>query len=370
MAVKLKAKPKIKSRAVIKSIDDKNYGSEPVVITYGAHTEYRDALNWYNYMHDQDQAREWLLEYMKGNGYKRDEIAAVRRCPKHKIITTIGWQARMMMNGNVLMDASKQFFDDHVNRLLALGAQTHEESTTATIEKPVVDIQARVRARADTLITMVEEELDNVMDGGTFDIYAFLQKHEVTPQIAGYIRDYYLPMKEEAELDDEQVKEAYGKKLKFWRTFYCTLITDCDRFINNKKAVKIRKPREKKVKSAVDLVKNLKYQKEEPSLKIVSVHPTEIVGCSQLWVYNTKYKKLTQYISMSPNGIQVKGTTLIGWDTESSVSKSLRKPETTTAELLKAGKVTLRSFMSDLKTTASAPNGRINEQTILLRVVK
>jgi hypothetical protein len=87
-------------------------------------------------------------------------------------------------------------------------------------------------------------------------------------------------------------------------------------------------------------------------------------------VYNTKYKKLTQYISMSPNGLQVKGTTLIGYDPELSVTKSLRKPDVTIAELLKAGKVAIRTFMSDLKTTASAPNGRINEQTILLRVIK
>jgi len=369
MAIKLKPKPKIKSRAVIKSIDDKHYGSEPLII--GIHTgEYRDALNWYNYMHDQDQAREWLLEFMKSAQFDRAKIAAVRRCPKHKVPTTIGWQARMMMNGNTLAPSSYEFFNGHLDRLVEMGKELQDESAMAAPDKPVIDIQARIRFRANSLITMVEEEIDGVMNGDTFDIYSFLQKHEVTPQAAGYIRDYYLPMKEELELDDEQVKEAYGKKLKFWCDFYCTLITDCDRFINNKKAVKIRKPREKKVKSAVDVVKALKYQKEEPSLKIVSVHPTEIVGCNQLWVYNTKYKKLTQYISMSPNGLQVKGTTLIGYDPETSLSKGLRKPDTAIQSLLSAGKVSLRKFMDELKTTPSTPNGRINEQTILLRVVK
>lgn len=368
MAIKLKAKPKQKTRAAIKSIDDKSYGSEPLIIDTADSSRYRNALNWYNYMYDIDQAREWLLEYMKVSGFERSQIAAVRRCPKHSISTTIGWQSRIMMNGNTLTESSMDFFNQRLDGLFKMSAEIKEESTVA--DKPVIDIQARIRARADSLITMVEEELDGVMNGGTFDIYSFLQRHEVTPQVAGYIRDYYLPMKEEAALDDEQVKESYGKKLKFWQTFYCTFIADCDRFINNKKAVKIRKPREKKAKSAVDLVKNIKYQKAEPSLKLVSVHPTEIVGCSQLWVYNTKYKKLTQYVSMSPSGIQVKGTTINGWDPELSVSKSLRKPDVTTADLLKAGKVAIRTFMNDLKTTASAPNGRINEQTILVRVIK
>lgn len=369
MAIKLKAKPKPKSRAVIKSIDDKSYGFEPSVIATEDSGKYRDALNWYNYMFDHDRAREWLLEYMKVSGFQRAQIAAVRRCPKHSITPTIGWQARIMMNGNVLTESSMDFFNQRLDGLFKMSEEI-KEVTDQVVEKPVIDIQARIRARANSLITMVEEEIDGVMDGGTFDIYSFLQKHEVTPQVAGYIRDYYLPMKEEVMLDDEQVKEAFGKKLKQWQTFYCTFIADCDRFINNKKAVKIRKPREKKVKSAVDVVKALKYQKQEPSLKIVSVHPTEIVGCNQLWVYNTKYKKLTQYISMSPNGLQVKGTTLIGYDPELSISKSLRKPEVTTAELLKAGKVAIRTFMADLKTTPSAPNGRINEQTILLRAIK
>jgi hypothetical protein len=362
MAIKVKAKPKQISRTAIKSIDDKAYGSEPVQIT-----KLGDALNWYNYMATDDHSREWFFTYVKKN-YTKTEVAALRKLPKWKISKTLGNVARILLNGNKLPQKNMDYFDNSVKDLVKVSAVVREEVEEAP--KTTIDIQARIRARANSLITMVEEEIDSVMDGGTLDVYSFLQKHEVTPQVAGYIRDYYLPTKEELELDDEQVKEAYGKKLKFWRTFYCTLIADCDRFINNKKAVKIRKPREKKVKSAVDVVKNIKYQKQEPSLKIVSVHPTEIVGCSQLWVYNTKYKKLTQYISMSPNGLQVKGTTLIGYDPELSISKSLRKPEITTAELLKAGKVAIRTFMADLKTTPSAPNGRINEQTILLRVIK
>jgi hypothetical protein len=365
MAVKAKVKAKSVpgSRAKAKTIDAQLMGDEPIVITNLA-----NALNWYNYVYDNEKAKTWVLDYMKKEGYSKSDISALRRAPKHATITTVGWLARIQANGNELTDHNLEFMKKRIAAMIKTGGK--ETAEVKEVVKPVVDIQARIRTRATNLITMIEEELDGVMNGGTFDIYSFLQRHEVTPQIAGYIRDYYLPMKEESELNDEQVKEAYGKKIKFWRTFYCTLIADCDKFINNKKAVKIRKPREKKVKSAVDVVKALKYQKEEPSLRIVSVHPTEIVGCNQLWVYNTKYKKLTQYISMSPNGLQVKGTTLIGYDPELSVTKSLRKPDVTIAELLKVGKVAIRTFMAGLKTSASAPNGRINEQTILLRVIK
>jgi hypothetical protein len=87
-------------------------------------------------------------------------------------------------------------------------------------------------------------------------------------------------------------------------------------------------------------------------------------------VYNTKYKKLTKYLAVGPAGIQIKGTTLLGWDVETSISKSLRKPDESIQSLLSAGKVAIRSFMEGLKTASSKPNGRLNEQTILLRVIK
>jgi hypothetical protein len=201
-------------------------------------------------------------------------------------------------------------------------------------------------------------------------MYSFCQQYELTPQIVNIVADYYRPQYDEIMSNDEQVKEAYGKRQKFWINFWTEFFNDIDRYVNNKKAVKVRKPREKKVKSAVDQVKNLKYQKEEPTLKIVSVHPAEIVGCSQLWTYNSKYKKLTRYDASGPNGIQVKGTTLTGYDVEKSLSKSLRKPDITIQSLLGAGKVSLRKIMDDLKTVASVPNGRINSDTILLRVIK
>jgi hypothetical protein len=362
---KIKAKPKPKTRAAVKSIDDKYYGPEPIVVSN--EDQYWSALNWYNYMFEVDKAREWLLEYMKQNKLPKNQMSAVRRVSKHKIPTTIGWQARIMTNGNTLSESAMSFFENRLNSVIAAGELVEEPTTT---EKPVVDIQARVRDKANFIITNLEEELDLVMDGKEFSMYNFCQANELNPQILNVITNYYLPQYEELKSADDQVKEAFGKRQKFWFNFWSNFFSDIDRFLNNKKAVKIRKPREKKAKSAIDIVKNLKFKKEDASLKIVSVHPAEIVGCSQLWVYNTKYKKLTRYDASGPAGLQVKGTTLIGFDAEVSIGKSLRKPEQTIKQLLEAGKVGLRKLMDDLKTVASTPNGRINEECILLRVVK
>ena len=364
MVIKVKAKPKQISRSAIKSIDDKAYGSEPVVIN-----GFSNALNWYNYMASDDQSRDWFFTYVKRN-YTKTEIAQLRRLPKWRISKTLGNVARILLNGNVLEQKNLDYFNNSVKDLLKIASQLAEEVEDAVITKPIIDIQARVRDKAQVIITNLEEELDLVMEGKEFSMYTFCQANELNAQILNIVSDYYRPQYDEIMSNDEQVQEAFGKRLKFWINFWQSFFSDIERYVNNKKVTKVRKPREKKAKSAVDLVKNLKYQKEEPSLKIVSVHPTELVGCTQLWTYNTKYKKLSRYDSVGPAGIQVKGTTLIGYDVETSMCKSLRKPEASIQALLGAGKVSLRKFMDEIKTVESKPNGRINQDTILLRVIK
>ena len=364
MVIKVKAKPKQISRATIRSIDDKAYGSEPVVIN-----GFSNALNWYNYMASDDQSRDWFFTYVKRN-YTKNEIAQLRRLPKWRISKTLGNVARILLNGNVLEQKNLDYFNNSVKDLLKIASQLAEEVEDAVVTKPVIDIQARVRDKAQVIITNLEEELDLVMEGKAFSMYTFCQANELNAQILNIVSDYYRPQYDEIMSNDEQVQEAFGKRLKFWINFWQSFFSDIERYVNNKKVTKVRKPREKKAKSAVDLVKNLKYQKEEPSLKIVSVHPTELVGCTQLWTYNTKYKKLSRYDSVGPAGIQVKGTTLIGYDVETSISKGLRKPEASIQALLGAGKVSLRKLMDEIKTVESKPNGRINQDTILLRVIK
>ena len=358
--IKTKAKPKKITRSAIKSFDDKAYGPEPIQIK-----NFTDALNWYNYMSDEDQSRDWFFTYVKKN-YTKGEVAALRKLPKWKISKTLGSVARILTNGNELPQKNMDYFDNSVKDLVKMAASVVEKVETEETPKTTVTIQDRVQAKIYNLITDCEEALDTIQD---FNVYNWLQAKEATPQAANALREYYSKFAadhEPDEFDTPAMKKQRAQLKKYWEEFVLLI----DRYINNKKAVKVRKPREKKVKSAVELVKNLKFRKEDPSLKIVSVHPAEIIGCQQLWVYNTKYRKLTQYLALGPAGIQVKGTTVTGWDIESSTSKTLRKPEESLTALLSAGKVMLRSFISNIKTAESKPNGRINNECILVRVVK
>ena len=174
------------------------------------------------------------------------------------------------------------------------------------------------------------------------------------------------------ESTDDLVKEGYSNLGKRKITALIKLmgewLEDVNRYGEFKKAN--RKPRIKKAKSPLQQTSKLKFKKEDSELKIKSISPTELVGASQVWVYNTKYKKLSVYRTDSASGIQVKGSTLQNYDPDMCEQKALRKPEVTIPAVLTSGKVQLRKLFTDLSTKESKVNGRINEECVLLRAFK
>jgi hypothetical protein len=117
--------------------------------------------------------------------------------------------------------------------------------------------------------------------------------------------------------------------------------------------------------------------KSSSTVKLASVNPVDVVGANELWVFNVKTRKLGKYVASNVDpkgmkrdgtGLQVKGTTIIGYDENLSVQKTLRKPEEQLKAFKSAGKVALRKFLDDIATTDTKLNGRCNPDTVLLKV--
>jgi hypothetical protein len=226
---------------------------------------------------------------------------------------------------------------------------------------------------------MIEEHVDQFMLNkykSDFDMYAWLRSNNIKVQQSNAIAAYYKPqLAELVELQEGKcpdLNEGYRhmKKPEVKRSieFFTNIISDAETWGANQKTV--RKTRDKKPVSVEKQVSKLKYMSEYKDYKIVSIAPTSIIGANQLWVFNVKYRKLTLYNAMGPAGFSVKGTTLQGYDPENSESKTLRKPDDVLPRVLSGGKRVLSKVMAEINSKASEPNGRINGDTILLRVVK
>ena len=187
---------------------------------------------------------------------------------------------------------------------------------------------------------------------------------------AMYVKDYEELKASKKPGADPQLVEGYsnftGVKLKRTLAWYDKMFSDVDNYLKLK--AQDKKPRKRKAISADKLVGKLKYLKESKELGIASIKATDIVNAEQVWVFNVKTRKLGRYVAESGSQLSIKGTTILNFDAVQSVAKTLRKPKEQITEMMKAGKVNLRKYLDGIKATSIKLNGRINADTLLLRV--
>jgi hypothetical protein len=337
------------------------------------------AFNWYHQEKEKKDARAYLKEYITLHFTKKD-VKTFDRLTDSQIVNTYAWISRMLLNGAVTLKENEQVkFTNYLQSILDTSDQLDEE--TEEVEE-VKTTRPSVRENMEEKVREYLGELEGVIDdivkdGGEFDLFKNMQGRALPVQYVPYIQAFVKSKAGEfiyvyENFGDEQIKEGYSNLGKRKVTLLIKTLShwleDLERYGQFKKAN--RKPRPKKIKPPTVQVAKLKYLKESEELKIKSVNPTELVGASQVWIYNVKYKKLAVYRSDSSTGLQVKGTTVQNYDPDQCEQKTLRKPADTLKKVLEGGKVQLRKLLSELTTKESNVNGRINEDCLIVRVFR
>ena len=360
-----------------KFADEKYLGSEPTVTEYSTQAELAVAYNWFNYFYTSDDAKAFTISYLKSIKYDPEIIRRINQV-KCVELHNIGWNCRLLCQGSTLPEGIWEGIQDRLLFLSSTVLDVTESEEDQPTKTKVVSIQDRINTKASDLISELEEELDVFYKEGViqFDVKKWSLEKAIKPPVAKRITDHFRPQYEEItealKGEDPDLVEAYKgwrkPVLKIMALFIKKILDHLD--VASAAQVSIRKPRKKKEKPAHVLVSKLKYKAEDKDLNITSVQPKDIIHASQLWVYNTKYRNLSVYTALGPSGLSVRGTTIIGYDKDVSITKKLRKPEQIIPQVLNEGKVGLRKIMSAIKTTETKANGRINEETIILRIVK
>lgn len=194
-------------------------------------------------------------------------------------------------------------------------------------------------------------------------VYEHLSRTGYNSLDAKAIADYYLPL-----LTDLDQPEGYSRLSSSQKAAYVqfvkTIINDAKLFSSNIRT-KARKPRKAKHRSAEQLAANVRFQAKDATLKLASVPPSHIVGANAVWLFNTRYRKIT-YLEGS---LSIKGTTVIGFDEKKSFTKTIRKPAMI-SEILNKGYKVMLTEITNLKTRHLAATGRIGKDSIILRVIR
>jgi len=210
----------------------------------------------------------------------------------------------------------------------------------------------------------------------TINLYDRFKYHGLTNTAISYVK----PMVEGWLLDYEdayhkrcdQAVEGYShlkKSTLNQRIKTCkSMLEDLERIRSATKA-----SRNVKVKGSVAIdkqVSKVQYKKEDTDFKIVSINPIQVPNKTRLYTFNCKYKVITEYVTDSPNGFIISGSTIKNFNKATSRSVKLRKPLDFLPSFLSRTPKQIDDLWKLYITTKTfAPNGRINKDTILLRVL-
>ena len=348
-------------------------GTEPKFSVELSQLDLIKTLSWYAQNKDNKDAQKWACDFLKKK-HKLDVSSVIKgQSP------TFGFICRIISNGGSL-SAKDQIWLENIITKLKDELNAPKEVVVETQPKVVVpNIQDRIREKASECIGELEGQLDELITS-SFSAnsapYAIMHTMEIKGVHTKHISDWFKTKRIEFDdvlhTDDAEVKEGYSnfskpqlKKIIAW----CDqVILDCGKIAGE--AVKSRKPRKRKSKTPEQLVAKISVMEEYKELKLKSVPTKDIIGAMQLWVFNTKNRKLGCYHAIDADGLSVKGSSIINFNESKSVQKTLRKPEAIMPEIVKGGKVYLRNALDGIRAVESGLTGRLNADIILVRVVK
>lgn len=358
------------------AIDIKEVGHEPTLPDMCTETQFLQALNWYNYVCTNDQAQAFTEAWLRAEKFDK---ASIQSLGKIRVPNSIGWICRILTQGGRLPIGYETRHKERVQKLLEDAAQVVSKKAAAPQEsKVVVSIQERVKDKTSEVIGDLEEQLDIFFVNGklSFDPVTWMRQKDLKPAIAQKIAEYYKPLYAELfdalQGKDPTLKEAYKHWKKPQLRAYVDIVHGFIAAAEGRSLIKkaSRKPRKRKVKAPGVIVAKVKFKPEDKDYGVTSINPVELIGAQQVWLFNAKYRTLAVYNAMGPAGISVKGTTLIGFNEKVSVIKRLRKPQEQLKALQDAGKVALRKFMDGIKCKPKEGTGRLNSDTVIIKVVK
>lgn len=337
-----------------------------------------------------------VIKYIKSKDTKDPMLDRIRDLNENRF-NTIGKYMYILNHGSdipddiylTLIPALEKIVSEEETKIAAekkeqefLDSKDTSSKNIGTDTKNIPTIQDRLREKTREVAGEVEGWLDDF----------YLERKTATPKTveefvnlfktfdlkASHMRHMQLIFERRAnhiakvaEWNNKDLIEGYSNFTKAeivkFDTFYKNLLKACDMLQEVAKVE--RAPRKKKPVSQEKLISKLKYKKDDISLGIVSLNPVQIPGSKEVWVYNTKTRKLAQYKALDERGISVKGASLINYSSD-SLEKTVRKPAETLSEFKKASKVKLRTFLKELSTVDVPAQGKLNENHVILRVDK
>lgn len=357
--------------------------------------------NWHaaqyhiHYMIETKQWEQKIKNYVKKN-YDKETQVAINKLPHWKVGGKSHWAVAAHMEEN----APDKIHPHYVGKL-DLWIKELAEEGRKIVEVKAEEAKAKKQVYVPTIQERLEEatvdkmeQLDQWEDDWLRDPKAnplkdkqplkLFKAQQINLGHARFVQKFYegtyqeleelinLPAPKKQNDMQQQLAEGYSTyskaQIKELHGFYQRIMQALDIIRAEKKQQRaVRKPKQK---SALELVKKLKFKPSDADFGISSIPPQDIIGATELIVFNCKTRKLGIYYAEDYATLSVKGTTLQNFSENSSRQKTVRKPAEVLPQWKKVTRHKLKAQFGYLKTTDIKMNGRLNADTIILKAFK
>jgi uncharacterized protein (DUF2147 family) len=340
-----------------------------------------------NYVHfevDRKDLSSSLKNYVK-KAFNKKDAASILANPEYKFYSMTHYCAiAYWLSTELPVDEKVEYWTNSLNnyleKLKADGKVIQAEKKSEGKVDNVVTLSPAQRLQNKISNTIMQDLLnleDAWMDGEkiTLDLYSQFKLHGLSGSatipvrnvVEGWLLDYedaYLKRCDQAVEGYSHLKKPELKR----RVEECkTMLADLDRIKSAARATRAIKSTNKP-RAADKQVAKVKYKKQDNDFKLVSIPPIKIIGSFRLYTFNTKTRVLSEYLTEHPRGFEISGTTIKNIGPKSR-SVRLRKPNDFLPFALGKTPNQIDKEWQKLTTKSTVPNGRLNSDTILLRVI-
>ena len=329
-------------------------------------------------------AIEQVKTYVK-NTFSKQEARYILSNPEYKLLPSYYSAATAFFINSNLQDDKLPYWQEALQKrmtdIIESGKVLYNEKQKAKKDSAnVITLSPAQRLQKKISNTIMQDLLeleDDWIDGkeSTINLYDRFKFHglagSATLPVRGVVEGWLLDYEDAYHKRCDQAVEGYShlKRSELNRRIKACndMLSDLDSIKAATKAsrtIKVRRP-----KSADKQVAKVKFKKEDNDFKVVSINPVQIVGKTRLYTFNAKHRELSMFYTDKPSGFEISGSTIKYFDKEQSIKVRLRKPMDILPLILDKTPNQIQKELSNLSVKVNTPNGRLNEETLLLRVL-
>ena len=371
MAAKKKTINRVEARDKAKQYDAQYMGDEPTwegvefIDDSARRTAKIDAFNWYNYFKPEvadyrNEVKTWLRANEKLSATQADKVArAWSNVQAAKLCA-------MANNGWKLSDTEFNL----IQTTYSAATFVPEEPTPGEAGEDAKPKAKRTGPVRPKMMEALEELEDQWCDGAVGGSLSMTVRQEQYKDSKIGLETYCRPWLEERlkEYTTNWCKEAYPHLTTAGKNQRVKVLHRLLQELDDLTATK-RRTRKKKAPSATQQSKKFVCLSESAEFGVKSIPVKNIIGAQRVFLFNEKYRTLTELVAKDDTGFGGKGMEITNVDESKSRATKLRKPLDVLPKVCKNALRTIHKVWGELTTKDVKANPRLNRNTVILRVL-